>query len=275
MRRLVAGLVLLGALGTLPGRVAAQANEQLWRFVDARGGFCLWYLGDPEIAGAMVPAGTTLREASATEGLPDILVRIIQDEPRFGAWIPGVVCVGRFAAVAADGVPAARMEEGSSPVLVTLAAVATRSPFGREAAGWLLDEIGLDAGRLDRTASEGWIRSVGREMRVRNGLEGEDDQWELGLDGLRLYWQGHPGGEDRVGSTRSMSFGYAGNRNSVWMVEARMAPERVQPQFGSLRVEGKSPLAQALKSSPIRSVGALEFGGEMTISFTRVVPNDS
>jgi hypothetical protein len=70
-----------------------------------------------------------------------------------------------------------------------------------------------------------------------------------------------------------MLFGYAGNRNSVWSIEANTAPERLQPQFGSLRIEGKTPMAQALKSSPIRLVGALEGGGEMTLSFTRLVEN--
>lgn len=263
------GLMVMAALvaATLARPLAGQADQQLWRFVDGQGGFCLWYLGDPELAGAVAPPATVLRTAERTEGLPEILTRIIQDEPRFAEWIPGVVCVGRFAAAAADGVPTARMEDGP-PVLVTLSAVAAERPLGQEA-GWLLTEIGLDAGRLDRTAAEAWIRTDDREMRLRQGLEGEDDQWELRLDGLRLYWQGHPGGEFRVGSTRSMSFGYAGNRNSVWSVEVRTAPERTTPQFGSLRVEGKSPLAQLLKSSPIRSMGALEFGGEMTFSFAR------
>jgi hypothetical protein len=271
--RVEATLLAIAATALLAAPAGAQANEQLWRFVDGQGGFCLWYLSDPELAPAMVPPGTLVRTAAQTDGLPEILVRITQDEPRFGEWIPGVICVGLHAAVASDGIAAARMEDGP-PVLVTLSAVAADRPLGVDG-GWLLTEIGLDAGRLDRTAADAWIRTDDRELRVRSGLEGEDDQWELRFDGLRLFWQGHPGGEVRVGSTRSMSFGYAGNRNSVWTIEVRTAPERVQPQFGSLRVEGKSPLAQALKSSPIRSVGALEFGGEMTISFRRVVQQDS
>lgn len=264
-------LALLLAAVAIPAAAGAQAEQQLWRFVDGQGGFCVWYLSDPALAPAMVPLGTALRPARSTEGLPDLLVRITQDEPRFADWIPGVICVGLYAAAASDGTPAARMEDGP-PVLITLAAVAAERPFDREA-GWLLSEIGLDAGSLDRVASRAWIRTGKSEMRVRSGLAGEDDQWELRLDGLRLYWQGHPGGEGRVGSTRMMLFGYAGNRNSVWSIEANTAPQRLQPQFGSLRIEGKSPMAQALKSSPIRLVGALESGGDMTLSFTRLVEN--
>jgi hypothetical protein len=264
----VRATVLCSALVALVGPLAAQADEQLWRFVDAQEGFCIWYLADPAIAPGLVPVGTPLRPASATASLPDVLLRIVQDEPRFAEWIPAMFCVGRYAAAAADGNPTGTMRPGR-PLLVTISALAAASPYGQDA-GWQLATIGLWAGTLDRVAEQAWIANREAEMRTRDGLEGEDDEWELSLDGTRLIWSGHPVSTARVGTTRSMSFGYAGNRNSQWLVALRMAPAEEQNQVGALRVEGRNPLAQALKASPIRAVGPLGRGGEMTLTFRRL-----
>lgn len=266
MTRAGAGvLVGLGLLVAASGRLAAQSGEQLWRWIDGQGGFCIWYLADPAVAGELVPQGTRLRTAPETSDLPAVIVRIVQDEPRFAEWIPGAVCVGLFVDVAADGTPVGHMEDGR-PVLLTLTALAAHDPMGVAPAEWYLREIGLDAGQLDRAAGEAAIPTDDRRMRTRTGLEGEDDAWELELDGARLFWSGRPIGESRVGTTRSMSFGYAGGRNLPLLVVVRTAPTEEQPQIGALRVEGKGPLAQALKSSPIRTVGPLERGGELTIT---------
>lgn len=262
-------LSLAMALGAAP--LAAQVDEQVWRWVDAQGGFCIWYLADPAIAPTLVPAGTTLRPASATPSLPEALLRIVQDEPRFAEWIPGVVCIGVFAAVSADGRPVATMRPGGTPMLLTLSGLAAASPYGQDA-GWQLTGVGARAGALDRTGEAGWIAVRDPELRIRSGLEGEDDQWEVTLEGVKLAWSGHSTGEPRVGSTRSMSFGYAGNRNSMWLVEFRSSPAEEQNQVGALRVEGRQPLAQALKSSPIRAVGALGRGGDLTLTFRRLAP---
>lgn len=261
--------VLCGALLALAPPAAGQADAQLWRWVDAQGGFCIWYLADPAVAPDLVPLGTPLRPASATASLPEVLLRIVQDEPRFAEWIPAMFCVGRFAAVAADGTPAGTMRDGQ-PMLLTLSALAAASPYGQDA-GWQLSSVGLQAGSLDRVAERGWIANREPNLRVRDGLDREDDEWELEIDGTKLFWSGHPTGAARVGTTRSMSFGYAGNRNSTWLMALRMAPAEEQGQVGALRVEGKNALAQALKASPIRAVGPLSRGGELTMTFTRLV----
>ena len=137
MRRRWIGALAVTAV-TAP--LAAQADEQLWRFVDAQGGSCIWYLADPALAPDLVPAGTPLRPASATASLPEVLLRLVQDEPRFAEWVPGVFCVGLFAAAAADGEPTGTMRSGR-PLLVTVSALAAASPYGQDA-GWQLASLG-------------------------------------------------------------------------------------------------------------------------------------
>lgn len=261
-------LVLLGAALMLAAPVGAQADAQLWRWVDAQGGFCVWYLADPAIAAELVPPEIRLRPASATASIPEVLLRIVQDEPRFAEWIPGVMCIGRYTTVAADGAPVASMEE-ERPLLLTLSALAAASAYGQDA-GWQLTTIGLDADRMDDVAEDAWIGGEDARIRDRTGLAGEDTQWELSQDGVKLIWSGHSTGPFRVGSTRSMSFGYAGARNSMWLIDFRRAPAEEQPQVGALRIEGDGPLARALKSSPMRTVGPIARGGEATLSFRRL-----
>ncbi|HRP07715.1 MAG TPA: hypothetical protein PLL69_04440 [Gemmatimonadales bacterium] len=269
--RTVPALTVLLTAITAAAPLAAQVDEQLWRWVNSQGSVCVWYLADPAVAPGLVPEGVTLRPATATASLPESMLRIVQDEPRFADWIPGMLCIGRFAVVAADGNPVGEMREGQSHLLV-LSALAAASPFGQDA-GWQLASIGLRAGRLDQVAEVARIGSESAQFRTRVGVEGEDDEWELSFDGLKLIWRGHPTGQPRVGTTQTMSFGYAGERNTAWLVALRSNPETEQGQVGSFRVEGKNPLAQALKSSPIRSMGPVSGGGELTLTFRRLGPD--
>lgn len=269
--RLLLPSVLLGMVTAIARPVAAQDNPPFWRWVDARDGFCIWYLADPAEAPGLLPPGVAPRPSAQTTQLPDILRRIVQDEPRFAAWIPGLVCVGRFAVVAANGEPVASMEREGRPVLYVLSALAAEGGGGGDDLEWQLLELGLDAGPLERIANGLDLGPASRSLPVRQGVEGEDDQWALRLDGAELIWSGHRAGGSRVGSTQMMSFGYVGRRNSVWRIDVQTAPAGEQDQVGSLRVEGRGELARALKSSPIRAVAALQAGGEATMTFRRVV----
>lgn len=253
--------VLVAAM-SVPNVVGAQDNPPLWRWVDAQGSFCIWYLADPAIARELLPDGLEARPVSRGTDLPANLLRIAQDEPRFADWIPGIVCVGQFEVVAANGAPVGR-REGGRPVRFALTALAAMG-----AADWELLELGLDAGRLDQVGEELGIRSKERQLRLKQGIEGEDDQWSLKLNGAELGWVGHSVGSTDVGSTRLMSFGYTGDRNTAWRLDLTTSPATTELQVGSLRIEGKGALAQALKSSPIRAVGALERGGEAVMTFT-------
>ncbi len=272
LRRWLGLLVAAVAVaGPATSRLVGQDNPPEWRWVDARGSFCIWYLSDPALAPALLPEGVAPRPASATADLPDHLRRIIQDEPRFATWIPGLVCVGRYQVVAANGVPIAHLDDKGKPVLFTLSALAAQAGDGAE---WQIGELGLDAGRLDQVGEDLQIASEDRELWVRRGLAGEGEQWTLRLDGAELIWWGEPLRESRVGVTRTMSFGYTGERDSRWTVDLRWAPAAEQRQIGSLRVAGKGPLAQALKSSPVRNLSGYETGGEALITF-RLRPAES
>ena len=71
-----------------------------------------------------------------------------------------------------------------------------------------------------------------------------------------------------------MSFGYAGARSTSWQGSLETTPAETHLMIGSLRIEGKSLLSKALKSSPIRAVGPIETGGTARFLF-QLVPSRS
>lgn len=262
MRRIV---LLLTVLGSTP-LVAQDDGGSRWTFTDARGGFCVWYLAEPELARELVPKETVLRPAGEGAGLPASVARVIQDEPRFGSWVPGAICVNLYGQVAADG-KALVTAKPDEPILVMTHSLAATSPRGVSGADHYLVELGTDRGSLAREAELLGARSFDRSLTIRKDPEGGDDEIELKVGKTKIFWQGHQTGESRVGTTRSMSFGYAGLRTTNWHLSFESTPTETFLLVGALRVEGKDDLGKALRSSPIRAVGPLERGGQATLTF--------
>jgi hypothetical protein len=271
VQRALAPMALL-ALPLCP--LLAQEGGSVWVLDEARGGFCVWYLTDPELAPAFLPKGGVARTAAHVEGLPPMLQRVVQDEPRFQEWVPAVLCIGRYASVQVDGRQMDRAKDADRPVLVTWQAIAAESPLEVNGAGWLLTHLGGDAPMLERAAGNSTVAFRGRELRndrIQGAETGDDaeDAWEFRVDGVKLFWSGRQIGEMRVGETRTMSFGYAGARATNWAVEIESTPGHERTAIGSLRVEGKNDLAKAMKGSPVRAIGPAELGGRTTVTFRR------
>lgn len=263
MRRIA---ILFTVLVSTP--LAAQDDGGTrWTFTDARGGFCVWYLAEPELARDLVPKETVLRPAGEGVGLPPAVVRVIQDEPRFASWIPATICINLFGQVASNGraIVTAKADE---PILVLTHSVAATSPRGVTGAHHFLMELGTDRGSLARAAELLGARSFDRSVSIRKNPDGGDDEIEVKIGKTKIFWQGHRTGTPRVGTTRSMSFGYAGLRLTNWHVTFESAPAETFLMVGALRVEGKDDLGKALRASPIRAVGPLEQGGGATITFS-------
>ena len=148
--------------------------------------------------------------------------------------------------------------------VLTMVAVATEGELP-----WTVLELGTDVTALQRRGGEVALRVAARQLKVMGGSDGEDPTWEVALDGAKLVWMGHPTGEPRVASTRTMLFGYAGNRNSDWSGVFRLAGGSERALVGALRVDGKGWLAKALKASPIRAVGAVATGGTLEVTLAR------
>lgn len=264
-------LALTALALALPHAAPAQAASTSWVLDDARGGFCIWYLTDPELAPKLLPKGVEGRGVRDADPLPPMLRRVVQDEPRFQEWIPSMLCLGRYGAVQADGRQLDRARDAERPVVVTWQGMGAEAPHGVREAPWVLTALGGDAAQLGRAAGNALVNFQSREIRNNRARDDEsgNDDWEIRVDGVKLFWNGRQTGEPRVGTTQVMSFGYAGARTTEWGVELETAPGSERPVIGTLRIEGKNELAEALKRSPVRAVGVASLGGRATVTFRR------
>jgi hypothetical protein len=97
------------------------------------------------------------------------------------------------------------------------------------------------------------------------------DVYSVKIGKTLLVWNGRPARDStRLTQPVVESWSMVGLRNlGIWQTELELAPQWSQPLVGSLRVEGKGDLANALKASPIRFVGPLYRGGGAKLRFRR------
>ncbi len=245
---------------------AQRPDQSHWALDGSRGSFCVWYLSDPALADKLADHETPSM-AGTGEGLPRGLVQVIRDEPKFAQWVPGVVCVGMY-----DSVVVARHASRGKPgrpVLVVYDAVRARAPRHADGADWLLLDIGTDRRDLSSDAGDAGVATADARLTVHPSDPGRDPDITVRISGTDITWSGHPFGDASVGTTRSMSFGYRGERSTDWSVALEATPDSSRPMVGALRIDGTSTLAKALKSSPIREVGPWEAGGAASLTFQK------
>lgn len=267
IRSAVAASLLLALAA---GAVQAQEKEAVLQLGESKGSFCIWYLVDPALAPALAPAGVSFTTAGTMPGLTPFLARVIQDEPQFAAWIPAAICLGRYGTATLDGRQVARAK-GDGALLIMTRWIAAKDPLDVSGTAGMLVELATDHGGIGRPLNEFGVGVDDRSLTILPGNEGGDSETTFKVGKTRISWVGHPTGDPRVASTRTMSFGYAGMRKSAWRITEEVAPGESRLMVGALRVEGKDDLAKALKASPIRAVGPFEQGGTATLTLHRVV----
>ncbi|MGH7594401.1 MAG: hypothetical protein ACRELE_11205 [Gemmatimonadales bacterium] len=263
------------ALGLAWGACRASAQTAAtgrWELEGSSSAYCIWYLADPALAQAMVPAGTTLAPAGSGAGLPALLARTVQDEPRFAPWIPGSICIGSYQRVTSGGRTLAH-GKGDRPVIVATSALAARQARGFPTASSYLIDFMTDQRSLARAADDAGFGMGSITVTTRTRVGVDDPQVLIAIDGLRITWSGHAIGDSGVGTTRSVSFGYGTGRGGAWLIELQSAPATSRLAVGTLELDGRNTLAKALKSSPVRSIGPMESGGTASLTFQRATRN--
>ncbi len=257
--------VLLGAAPFRP-LAAQRVSESRWTLDDARGSFCIWYLIDPAIAPRLVDRGTVLAPAGTGSNLPSSLAQTIRDEPRFTAWIPAAICVGLYGQVTIDDEkPIAAGAD--QPIAIVSHLIAATAPHGATGAEFLLIKLASDNRTVRKEAGDRGISMDGIDFVAGKDRGTPEDRIEFKLDGASILWIGHPAGNPSVGTTHSMSFGYAGARGTNWIGRLEGAQGESHAMIGALRVVGKGILGKALKSSPIRPTSPLETTGTAHLTF--------
>jgi hypothetical protein len=259
--------VALMALSAGAGRVLAQVPAEVrWSLEGNRGSYCIWYLADPDLARTMVPSNTVLAPAGAGAGLPPLLARTVQDEPRFAQWIPGAICIAAYDRVT-DGGRTLAQGKADRPVIVATNSLAASGARGFPAASSYLIDFMTDQRSLARAAEASGFGMDGITVLTRRQVGADDPRVSITVAGVQITWSGHAIGDSGVGKTRSVSFGYGSGRSAAWLIELQSAPGSTRLMAGTLEVDGRNTLARALKASPVRAIGPEESGGAVTLTF--------
>ena len=261
----VVALLVAGAAPALAGQATLPVADT-WTLEGNRGGYCIWYLADPDLARKMVPSSTQLTPAGTGAGLPSLLVSIIREEPRFAQWIPGAICFGLYQRVSSGS---RSLAEGkpNRPIVIATSSLAAQNAHGVEGAtDYLLDFL-TDNRSLASAADRIGVDMNMLEYVSRVRVEGGDPAVTINLSGTIIDWSGHALSDSSVGRTRSVSFGYGGPKSANRLVRLELAPASSRLVVGSLSIDGRNNLAKALLASPARPIGPQESGGKGSIMF--------
>jgi hypothetical protein len=226
------------------------------------------FLIEPKRAAGELKQGFQLVRADQDETLHSALRQVIQNQPEFASWAPSSLCF-----YYSDAVQIGRQR------------VAEKNPRIAQMIGiWSLATVEQGTGGrrdivLDMYASRDRLRNAAsatlvplREAEVGftppNDSSGTEYRQKIGR--VQLVWNGRTTGEStRVDSPIVEAGQLPGLRGVTWGVQLALSPTSARSLVGSLRVEGKGDLADALKDSPIRFVGPFYHGGGGQIRFTR------
>lgn len=267
-------LILVFCAWSSPARVEGQsAGEPVaqWNLLGLGTGFCIDFLMDSTAATkqvrkvdkgyVVVPANQYTRINPALEGL-------VGRRAEFAEWIPASVCVIR-----ADTVTVAGRKltgEGSREhQMVGFWAIA-----GRPVDEMLADTVMVvrvmfsNHKQIDKTTTlEGLkIKRVDEERGDEPDAPG-DRFYHVRVEKADIHWVGHMAGTPVAAEPRRWTLVLKGKGDSPWLADLRLEPGEQQFVVGSLRIQGKDDLAQALKASPIRMQGPAFWGGSGRFEF--------
>ena len=274
MRR--TSLVLLAVLAAAtPWRSAhaqgdsgnADEARARWRLSGMRKTFCVQWLLNPDSLKRPLPRGARLLPAASASDLHPALKGVVANQPEYRTWTPSALCFYRMAGMVAD---ARTIDSGSDSTRLPVLGVWTVA--GETGAA------GPPTVALELRANSGDVREAGR----RAGLELErldvavgpvlrDDgqprpdqtRYQIRFGKTILVWDGRMS-DDTTRTTDPVRWDWqAAREKGGWVTGGlTLRPAASSPMIGSLRVEGKDPLARALQASPIRYVGPAYQGGE-------------
>jgi hypothetical protein len=267
-------VALVAAAGPLRAQ-NAQSDGITWELGGLRSAFCVQLLLDPtsELLGDL-PSGYHAVPASAATNLHVSLSGVIEAQTEFAAWSPSRLCFTTVDAVRTKDFSLTD-RSGRHPQLFVLWTVLAAGPSGTPQD--VAIELFSNSDRLNRSP-----RQAGQEPREarltigkvpaedENGVPSTDDRFQVKLGGTVVTWDGHLARDSSaVTEPLRLAWAAAGDHGSVVTGSLTLTPGQSQAMAGSLKVDGKTEFAKALRASPTRFVGPAYRGGDGKVTFGR------
>jgi hypothetical protein len=230
---------------------------------------------DPATAQRDLPADLRPLRANQVTDLHPAIKAAVREQPELSGWTPSQLCLFYFALVELPNGKAQNKDYRKSPLvgMWTAAAADARTGSRRDGAVQFFSgnsKVVTAANRANVEIKE--IRSVMGKVPIEDddGVPSDEDRYRIKLGNTLVTWDGHPTGDStRAEATLSHSWVTPSRRGGVWETRLTLTPEWTRGMAGAFRVEGKDPVAKALRGSPIRFVGPLYLGGGGELSFSR------
>ncbi len=241
-----------------------------WELGTGRGGWCLYFLMAPREAADRLQKGLRVVPASDWPDLVAPLRRVITDQPEYGSWIPAESCLWFSSGVTSNRRPHETGDRGRDFALYWWGIAATGEASGGKPA---LSQVVLatNSSGLKRQMELEFVQMERIEIRRDSVTESEDEEISYKLDRTVISFVGHPRPDSTLVPVPVVRSAIVkGDNNRLWREEFRTTPTELAGLSGSLRIQGKGPLAKALTASPIRMIGTVSIGGTGEVRFSTV-----
>jgi hypothetical protein len=245
------------------------SNAKVWDLQGLRAGYCVRFLLNPSQAPKFPKNDFLLLRADQDPSLHPALRQVIATQPEFRSWAPSRLCFYYLDAIQIGDHREADKKH-RKPQLLAMWSLATVAVATKAQRDFVVDLYG-GRGGMGRAAEGRGVPMEEVDADVAAAVDTVPDVYSVKIGKTLLVWNGRPTRDStRLTQPVVESWSLVGLRNlGMWQTELELAPQWSQPLVGSLRVEGKGDLANALKASPIRFVGPLYRGGGAKLRFRR------
>lgn len=254
---------------SLGAQTGAQVKgDRVWNLQGLRAGYCVRFLVAPAMAADEVQNGFLALRADQDSTLHSALRHVIQAQPEFARWIPSSLCFYYTDAVQVGGRRIAEKNPRIAQMvgIWSLGTVEQGSGTRRD----IVLDMYASRERLRNAAEADLVRLHEAEAGYRAPTDSSGTEYRQKIGKTQLIWSGRTAGDSaRVETPIVETWQVPGMRGVSWGARLSLTPAWGRGLAGSLRVEGKGDLAQALKASPIRFVGPFYHGGGGQLRFTR------
>jgi len=269
LHRLGLGVAAAGTLA-VSAATAQDAPRVRVTLERIRSAWCMDFLAEPGELAKLMPKGWTGAPATAVPDIPAPFRITMEEDSRYGAWVPSRVCLVAFGAVTVNGDEvdddsernpmalawwqvSARPDSGATaaPLIMMLTSntYRIRNPLGR--LGLSLDDMSFEMGPNKKSQDP------------------TQDGFQVKLAGATLFWKGYFSIDSTLGTDRRPLEASVGNQTKPWSASGWLELAAASRVAGVVGVMGKSDLGKMLDKSPVRIMTPVGVGGAGDLSFDR------
>jgi hypothetical protein len=227
---------------------------------------------DRAAAEKQLTAGFQVIPAASFTPLSPALSREVEGDSAKRAMIPAQVCLIEAPTMTSgDALYSPTKKMGMVEAVGYWGIAATRTGGTPAFDHWFVAKYWTNDWRVQKQTQSAFIPVDVFKRQLVAVPETRHQTWSVAFGKTVLSWTGELVGRDSTAAAEAVSTAqiFEGRRTIDWNATVHASPRWTRTLPGVFHVEGKNDLAKALKASPIRMFGPMQWGGEARIEFSR------